>query len=74
MASVGVRWDRILAGIGMTGIPAAGRMKTGIGAPGKSSRAVFAFLCPRPPLGGFTKEMGLVLGHGTRVEGVCFEG
>ena len=37
-------WDRILACIGTTGIPAAGRTKTGIGAPGKSGRAAFAFL------------------------------
>jgi hypothetical protein len=71
MAGVGVQWDRILACIGMTGIPAAGRMKTGFGAPGKSSRAVFAFLCPRPPLGDFTKEMGLIWGRGTRGECVC---
>jgi hypothetical protein len=65
MAGVGVQRDRILACIGMTGIPAAGRAgrtKTGIGAPGKSSRAVFAFLCPRPPLGDFTKEMRLNFG------------
>ena len=43
---------------GMTGIPAAGRAKTGIGAPGKTGRAVFAFYSPRPPLGSLTKEMG----------------
>ena len=35
-------WDRILACIGTTGIPAAGRTKTGIGAPGKSGYAAFA--------------------------------
>jgi hypothetical protein len=37
-----VRWDRILACIGMSGIPPAGRTKTGFGAPGKSGRAIFA--------------------------------
>jgi hypothetical protein len=30
----------------------------GFGAPGKSSRAIFAFYSPRPPLVSFTKEMG----------------
>jgi hypothetical protein len=31
-------------------------MKAGRGAPGKSSRAIFAFYGPRPPLGSFTKK------------------
>jgi hypothetical protein len=52
-------WDRILACIGKGGIPAAGgSKKAGFGAPGKSSRAIFAFCSPRPPLGSLTKEMG----------------
>jgi hypothetical protein len=29
------------------------------GTPGKSGPAVFAFLCPKPPLGSFTKAIGL---------------
>jgi hypothetical protein len=37
---------------------ARGRRKTGFGAPGKSSRAIFASYSPRPPLGSLTKEMG----------------
>jgi hypothetical protein len=53
------RWDRILGFIGNGGIPMArGRIKAGFGAPGKSSRAIFAFYSPRPPLGSLTKEMG----------------
>jgi hypothetical protein len=44
----------MLARVGVTGIPATDR----IGAPGKSSRAIFAFSSPKPPLGSFTKEMG----------------
>ena len=52
-------WDRILACIGNGGIPIArGTRKAGFGAPGKSSRAIFAFYSPRPPLGSLTKEMG----------------
>jgi hypothetical protein len=52
-------WDRILACIGNGGIPrAGGTRKSGFGAPGKSSRAIFAFYSPRPPLGSLTKEMG----------------
>ena len=51
--------DRILACIGSGGIPVAG--ESGFGAPGKSGRAIFAFYSPRPPLGSFTKEMGLIL-------------
>jgi hypothetical protein len=54
-----VEWDRILACIGNGSIPTArGTKKAGFGAPGKSSRAIFAFYSPRPPLGSFTKEMG----------------
>jgi hypothetical protein len=29
--------------------------------PAKSSRAMFAFYSPRPPLGRLTKEMGLLM-------------
>ncbi len=29
------------------------------GTPGKSGPAIFAFLCPKPPLGSFTKAIGL---------------
>ena len=59
VGTMDARWDRILARIGNGGIPAAGgTKKAGFGAPGKSSRATFAFCSPRPPLGSLTKEMG----------------
>ena len=54
-------WDRILACVGMAGIPVVNQRKTGRGAPGKSGRAIFAFYSPRPPLGSFTKEMRLLI-------------
>jgi hypothetical protein len=52
------RWDRILACVGADRYPSVRRSKPQRGAPGKSSRAIFAFCSPRPPLGSFTKENG----------------
>ena len=63
------RRDRILACVGTESIPRLRRSKRQRGAPGKTSRAIFAFCSPRPPLGGFTKEngaLGLMLFGRTR--------
>ena len=55
-------WDRILGCIDNGGIPMArGDKKGGIWNARQSSRAIFAFYGPRPPLGRLTKEMGLTL-------------
>jgi hypothetical protein len=54
----------------MRGIPAAKQF----GAPGKSGRAIFAFYGPRPPLGDFTKEMGLIFLDGAERLGPMPEG
>ena len=53
------RWDRILDRIGTRGIPAPMGGKGNKERPAKSSRAIFAFYSPGPPLGRLTKEMGL---------------
>ena len=50
-------WDRILSCVGTDSIPVSGGQLQR-GAPGKSSRAIFAFCSPRPPLRSFTKENG----------------
>ena len=50
-------WDRILACVGTESIPVSDSKRQG-GAPGKSSRAIFAFYRPRPPLGSLTQENG----------------
>ena len=67
-----VGWDRILACIGDGGIPTArGTWKAGFGAPGKNSRASFAFYSPRPPLGSLIDLPAVIIGgvRYTRVDG-----
>ncbi len=54
-------WDRILARVGTTGIPAAEERKTGIWSARQKRPGGLRVLSPRPPLRDFTKEMACFL-------------
>src|ERR1700677_2680240 len=61
-------WDRILVCIGRRGIPPVGGGEK-LKAERPASRAIIAFYGPRPPLGGFTQEMGFLF-TGVEEQGV----
>src|SRR6266576_4313230 len=54
-------WDRILTCVGTSGIPTPEEPKIGIGNARQRRPGGLRVLGPRPPLRGFTKEMGLAV-------------